>query len=1529
MEPNATSTKTPTLDMIRASAQDLQSPDPAKRARAEEIKRRYESGLFNDKLVSEGAKPVPMKNKPEEVSKLVTSAKQTAREDVLGKMKAEAEARPKSWVTRTIQDIPSDVVETLDRMVDAFTGRLDKATEIVKDDNLSLGQKFLGALVQPAVGVSDAFGEGVLGAAKLAFSPEAEEKIGQILVDTVTAGVESEPGRYLIPKVQRWYNSLDKDDKFLVDQIGGIGQVVTDVLLTKGALTVGKTAAKPTKSILKQGADVFATGAEKAQEALAQGARQVDSLFRETDEELARYVDEYFVESVKPSSAGMNTTGAVNRAKEQRQLAVQTIAENAENFRFVDDAGNEIVGQTPESLQQLGEAIEQTKAHLYKQYNALSKEAGEMGITVNTADFANELDILINDTVLIQNAPETVAYAKRMKEQLLGNLEEGVIYADEMPPSITPEQVEEAIKLYNQKLDTFYRNPTAQLGREVAVDALIVNNYRKALDKAIEGATGEKYQALKNQYGAVRSIEQDVMKAILRDQKRNTVGLVDFSDILSGGQLVSGIVSMNPSQIAQGATQAGIKQYFKFLNDPNQNIRRMFETQQELLNRKGNDMGPLESAFRNPSIGLSTKAVDDAGNPIRPDAEGNFRQNPEQSSVLPTPDEKNSFVKAGFAPDDNVFQVGITNVAGEGRFQSDEILKQANKAFDEGNLEEAERLYKEAIDFGIKTINERFQGTGIKVKTKAAYGVFEGRPEPSIEMSAVVPPKKVDEFHAILADLAGNNFNQDSVITYRNVANERPDFGVVDASNGIANEPAVRITLNRQLKLDEIKELSEMMQKNGVYAYSVLNDGKQIDILNLSYYNSDYGQFTENIASIIREMESRAIYEGVETATVETRHIGSSAGNGRTTYRQVRDNFQQANPERAILSDQRYRNSFLGSLPQKSFYSKNELTQALNRVQSPTDKEILESVIAGLPDKVSYKELDHEVKKFMLRTDPKYSNTYAQYGLDDAGIDYEGGTAAMVTFDIPVDTGVSGHLGNSNYLGWARIFGMHGDDTKYVSEMQSDPFQRGLQVRDKNWYENEIEIKKQAVTNRNNEIEELKNKIEYWKTQKGSDRLKKVDGGYQIYEDTNKEIVDSRRTFATRAEAVEYAQEWIDSRIRRAESDINTINDRILDYNKELERLSADLQEVGSPEYQAKIKQLQSLASGNKYRKRLLEETLFELAEKSPDRTVAIPTPSTVARIEWKMGSPDNPAPYRQVNGDPFRPGDADLEVGDSIEYLDEEYVVVATPAQGRGWGGPPPTAVVVAPADKVHTASYYDAIKGEIESRMQDVDYELRDLPEELTASQLLELANNADDWSLKQKASDAYANFIDEGGEIELSNPETGEIWGDIMKMTIVKGGDQPVIKKSELRERVEEVYEEDDWEQFWADIYGEDNVFIEYGGGGAGSSYGPTRVRFVEEGVLTETFDQPSGYDADIDMETLQEYDFSKEGASSVFSDHQLGVLDNYYDFQKYLKALEKEQDIMIDWNHTIESYNDYGSGDLTYIKVTVPKSFRISN
>lgn len=374
----------------------------------------------------------------------------------------------------------------------------------------------------------------------------------------------------------------------IVTSIGGLvekyPQQSRDIqdIIDIATLGGGKIAEKPLASEIRAvGSDI--TGATKA-------------FLTPSEAEVQKNVIELFNRSIKPSKKSIQK-GA--RYENSVLNALRTIRGNADNLN-IEDATGEIVNRTPETIQELRQAVEQTKEIVFNQYDSLAKQAGKTGAVINPAPIAKELETVISNRALQLTNPEVVAYAQNWATRLSGFGE------------LDTETAQEIIKLMNRNLDAFYRNPTYDTASKVAVDAGIANHFRKSLDSAIEGATGEQYQALKSQYSALKAIESDVIGAAARDAKRNVRGLLDYTDIFTGGQMIGGILSLNPSMFTQGAIERGFKEYLKFLNDPNRAIANIFDTLGETT-KTFNPQSALGKFIANPKVGLSIEDVSKKG----------------------------------------------------------------------------------------------------------------------------------------------------------------------------------------------------------------------------------------------------------------------------------------------------------------------------------------------------------------------------------------------------------------------------------------------------------------------------------------------------------------------------------------------------------------------------------------------------------------------------------------------------------------------------------------------------------------------------------------------------------------------------------------------------------------------------------------------------------------------------------------------------------------------------------------------------
>lgn len=546
-----------------------------------ELRRRLERGMFNAELKALGKTPFPVQQPKIDLKAAMAPAA------VAAPMSTNPEAPKPGRFMETL----GDVKETLGGVGDQIVEGAKDMASIATNDQMNLAQKFAAGAGRTAAGAAGIIGELTIGAGKALLPQEGEDMVKSLTDKVATAVSETEAAKNAVD----WYQNLSPDNKVIVDSLGGIAALITEVVGIKGAMVA--------KNVVKESAQASAPaimeGFDTAVDLTQAGARKIDDIFTTSDATLEKRIQEQFQKGVKPTIRGKENLGQVEKYKSNALTAVDVITKNKNDLKFTDDVGEIVTGRTPESLKEFSEAITQTKEKVFKEYDALAKSAGEKGLEIDVAKLSNELDTVINDKALQLSNPEAVKYAQAVKERF-GNA-----------GPLTAEEAQNVIKNYNNSLQAFYRNPTPDGLTRNAVDALMVNQVRKSLDEGIEGLTGEQYQVLKNQYGALRSIEKDVLNATLRDARKNTAGLIDFTDIFTGGQLITSLASGNVAGVAGAATQSGIKSYLKYLNNPNNVVKKMFKTAESLNARSAfpTKMGPFETSVTEPAIGLSIRST--------------------------------------------------------------------------------------------------------------------------------------------------------------------------------------------------------------------------------------------------------------------------------------------------------------------------------------------------------------------------------------------------------------------------------------------------------------------------------------------------------------------------------------------------------------------------------------------------------------------------------------------------------------------------------------------------------------------------------------------------------------------------------------------------------------------------------------------------------------------------------------------------------------------------------------------------------
>lgn len=385
---------------------------------------------------------------------------------------------------------------------------------------------------------------------KKTFQPEInlltkvlQSEAGQVGIKALNAGTEA-------------YASFKKNNPNAAKDIEAVFNIAS-------ILPINKTPAKAVEAVKEAGgiaADAATMATRKAPGAI--------------DKELTKAITEGVQKAVRPSVAGKSTSGQAKAYFDKATDAVKRIVENKTALSLTDDAGEKVAGQLPKTLGQFSEAVEQTKKNIFKEYDNLARSAGAAGAEVKLTPIAVELDKVISNKIVADLNPEIAEYALKRQEALWKR------------KTYTTEEAQDAIAQLNNSLQAYYKNPTYENASKAGVDALIVNNMRKALDDVIEQTTGPGYQQLKRSYGALKSIEKDVVHRAVVDARKNTKGLIDFSDIFSGSALVNGVLSMSPATIASAGAAGGIARFYKYLNDPNRIVKGMFGNVEKLMEKR-------------------------------------------------------------------------------------------------------------------------------------------------------------------------------------------------------------------------------------------------------------------------------------------------------------------------------------------------------------------------------------------------------------------------------------------------------------------------------------------------------------------------------------------------------------------------------------------------------------------------------------------------------------------------------------------------------------------------------------------------------------------------------------------------------------------------------------------------------------------------------------------------------------------------------------------------------------------------------
>jgi hypothetical protein len=289
-------------------------------------------------------------------------------------------------------------------------------------------------------------------------------------------------------------------------------------------------------------------------------------------EQVKQRVIYYIGKAIKPRTAGLSSNQLKNIQRKQVE-GFQILKNNVKDIKLPDEYGG-LTSRTPRTVQELVKAIDDVKVKLFSRYDKLAREAGDKGASFNPIKTIGEITKFTKDK---SYSPSLRKYASEVLDEVAELKGE------------SPMVIQSRIKELNESLAGYFAGRVEK--GKARIDASVAKLLNEELDDVIFNFTAGNYKGLRSQFSALKSIEKDATRSAQRMLNRNNKSLMDFTDIFTGGDLLSGVLTLNPAQIARGVFSRGIKEWYKSLNNPNRYIRKIFnelgETvePQRLINR--------------------------------------------------------------------------------------------------------------------------------------------------------------------------------------------------------------------------------------------------------------------------------------------------------------------------------------------------------------------------------------------------------------------------------------------------------------------------------------------------------------------------------------------------------------------------------------------------------------------------------------------------------------------------------------------------------------------------------------------------------------------------------------------------------------------------------------------------------------------------------------------------------------------------------------------------------------------------------
>jgi hypothetical protein len=267
---------------------------------------------------------------------------------------------------------------------------------------------------------------------------------------------------------------------------------------------------------------------------------------------LSSKIIEKINKSIKPSTKSISNPSYPAAATRATQILNKELKATAQTTgRELQEVINDLtVGDTLNYLRS-------AKQKIYSQYNDIAAKAGDSGVMVNIDDAIVGLEKWINNT----------GYSRDIKEYALNRLAQL-----EDLRGATPLKIQDRIEELNSSLNW------GDVGNKMkaTIDAGVAKKLTMSVDEAILNSLQSPYKQLRSDYAALRTIQDDIERTAANLARKNNKGLYDYTDIYTGSEIIGGLISQNPLNVVRGVGGKLIKDYYKYINSPDKNLRDLF-----------------------------------------------------------------------------------------------------------------------------------------------------------------------------------------------------------------------------------------------------------------------------------------------------------------------------------------------------------------------------------------------------------------------------------------------------------------------------------------------------------------------------------------------------------------------------------------------------------------------------------------------------------------------------------------------------------------------------------------------------------------------------------------------------------------------------------------------------------------------------------------------------------------------------------------------------------------------------------------